>query len=153
MSGSNKRRYPRRETLLSQLIIDVESGCVLWTGAKDQDGYGVISNRRVHRVAWEMFEGPIPPGLVLDHVKARGCVNRHCAAIAHLEPVTNWENLHRGNTVNAINAAKTHCIRGHEFSEANTFGGEGRRRCRQCHAKSRRESMRRWRARRKERRA
>lgn len=128
----NKRRYPSREKLLSQLMIDVESGCVLWTGQKDKDGYGVISNRRVHRVAWEMFEGPIPPGLVIDHVKARGCVNRHCAAIAHLEPVTDRENLLRGDTVNAANASKTHCIHGHEFSEANTFG-KGRRRCRICH--------------------
>jgi hypothetical protein len=128
--------YPRpslRERLFSRLVIDQETGCVLWTGYRNRDGYGDISvdntHYMVHRVVWELLEGPIADGLVLDHVKARGCLNRHCASITHLEPVTQRENLLRAQS---FNAAKTHCRNGHEFTEANTYLWRGERRCRRC---------------------
>ncbi len=82
-----------RERLFSRLIID-PSGCLLWQGALS-NGYGLIwvgnVPQRVHRVMWEMLEGPIPEGARLEHVKARGCLNRHCVSIAHLELVTYQE--------------------------------------------------------------
>lgn len=119
-----------RERLLSRLIID-PSGCLLWTGYIDRSGSGRISAdgapRLVHRLMWEMFEGPIPAGLQLDHVKARGCTNRHCASIAHLEPVTHLENNRRG-----MKATKTHCDNGHEYTPENTGRNHGRRRCLKC---------------------
>ena len=94
------RRPSLRERLFSQLIID-PSGCVLWTGTCDRDGYGQISvygrYQKVHRVMFEMFDSPIPEGLQLDHVKARGCTHRNCANVAHLEPVTLQENSRRGD--------------------------------------------------------
>ncbi len=52
---------------------------------------------------------------------------------AHLEPVTNRENVLRGETVAAAAAAKTHCIRGHPFDAANTrIRTDGARECRTC---------------------
>lgn len=130
-----------RERLLARLIIDPQTGCLLWTGRRDQDGYGCIwANghwHRIHRVMWEMLEGPIPDGLTLDHVKARGCVNRHCASIAHLEPVTSLVNTLRGRGVGMINAAKTHCDNGHEFDLLNTYWApNGSRNCRACNRAS-----------------
>jgi HNH endonuclease len=69
-----------------------EDGCVIWTGRTDRDGYGVISVRRrqqrVHRVAWEQVNGPIPAGWTVDH----GCNTRPCVEVEHMAVVTPREN-------------------------------------------------------------
>lgn len=94
--------------------------CWLWTASLAQ-GYGQawVGGRRVyaHRYAYESIVGPIQHGLELDHL----CRIRHCVNPQHLEPVTRRVNLLRGKTLAAINAGKTHCFRGHEFNERNTF--------------------------------
>lgn len=137
MTSYANGRTPR-ERLLSQLIIDTETGCVLWTGNLSEGGYGrtTIGGRMqtVHRVMWEMFEGPIPDGFHLDHVKSRGCFNRHCASIAHLEPVTPRENARRSDCITTVQANKTHCDNKHLFDEANTYviPGTTWRVCRTC---------------------
>lgn len=142
-------RYPTlRERLISRLVFDHDSGCLLWTGSKDRYGYGQIrangTMRKVHKVMWEMFEEPVPDGLHLDHVAARGCHNKHCASIAHLEPVTQRVNLLRGATLVAANAAKTHCDSDHEFDLINTYiSPGGSRQCRTCHRDNERERRRR----------
>jgi hypothetical protein len=45
----------------------VEGECIEWEWGKDKDGYGKVGidhkHLRAHRVAWEMFYGPIPNGL------------------------------------------------------------------------------------------
>src|ERR1035437_4260666 len=111
--------------------------CWLWTGNLNGDGYGRLEDggRRLmaHRVAYELLVGPIPKGMEIDHVRERGCFNTNCVNPDHLEPVTHRENLLRGRSFSAINAAKTHCLNGHEFDEANTYWYEGLRGlCRQC---------------------
>lgn len=104
-----------RERIESRLALDPQTGCLLWPGAK-ANGYGQIKAGSriayVHRVMWELEHGPIPPGLVIDHVKTLGCTHRHCANVAHLELVTTAENNRR--------AAREQCKRGHLFDEANT---------------------------------
>jgi hypothetical protein len=90
-----------------------------------------------------MLVGPVPDGLVLDHF---ACDNPPCVNPSHLRPVTHWENSSRGNSPAAVNARKTHCKNGHEFTPENTgtLHGYGRW-CRECD----RESSRKRRARRK----
>lgn len=87
-----------RIRLFRQLVIDA-SGCLLWTGKTDRQGYGriKIGNRdhSVHRLMYELFVELIPDGLELDHVRERGCRNHNCASPAHLEPVTGAENTRR----------------------------------------------------------
>lgn len=104
-----------------------EGDCWEWLGAKNSAGYARLAigrgHVRAHRFAFELLVGPIPEGLVLDHL----CRNRGCVNPKHLEPVTT-ENVRRGEAV------KTHCIRGHELTDENVYvkKNDGQRRCRLC---------------------
>ena len=80
-------------------------------------------------MAYELFIGPIPDGLTIDHL----CRNPNCVNPTHLEPVTMWENLMRGDTLTARKAAQTHCVHGHEFTPENTYvKANGCRLCKAC---------------------
>lgn len=112
-----------------------ESGCWLWEGATEKGGYGLmkrgagLNHGMVHRLAYEAWRGPIPEGLQIDHL----CRVRNCVNPDHLEAVTPRQNVMRGRTPAAANAAKTHCPRGHEYSVQNTRrGSKGERCCRAC---------------------
>lgn len=121
--------------------VDQTESCWVWMSAFDQDGYGLFrfpwATAKAHRVAYELVVGPIPHGLVIDHL----CRNRACVNPAHMEPVTNRENILRGEVKPpAVPPLKTHCKNGHEFTEANTarrFGGA--RICVECRRKASRE--------------
>lgn len=108
--------------------------CWIWTGTIAAQGYGRthFRNKKIpaHRAAWELVNGPIPEGLVIDHL----CRNPPCVNPAHLEPVTNGENVRRGLAGWAA-AARTHCPQGHPYSGSNlrvTVGADGRSRHREC---------------------
>lgn len=79
--------------------VDKTNNCWLWLASKDRDGYGMfgtdIGIRRAHRLSYELVNGPIPTGMVLDHL----CRIKHCINPSHLELVTYRENTVRGNTV------------------------------------------------------
>lgn len=118
------------------------SGCWLWTGATYPAGYGKtgVDGRTLlaHRVSYELFVGPIPEGLQLDHL----CRVRNCVNPAHLEPVTAAENTLRGNGPAAVNARKSSCVRGHPLSGNNLYVcPRGRRECRKCRAAAGRRWM------------
>lgn len=107
--------------------------CWIWTGARNAAGYGHAhvgaDQGLAHVIAFELVVGPVPPGLELDHL----CRNRPCVNPTHVEPVTHRQNLLRGETIPALNAAKTHCPKGHEYTEANTYRQKsGSRMCRAC---------------------
>jgi len=121
--------------------------CWLWTAVQNGEGYGSfwVDGKKVlaHRWAYEDQVGPIPEGLQLDHVRARGCRNRNCVNPAHVEPVTQVVNIRRGDSgrVNAARMrAKTHCPKGHSYSGENLYVGPGGiRRCRECKRSSNRK--------------
>ena len=119
-----------------------DNGCHVWQAAKWKTGYPIYTSKakmvRAHRYAWEQVNGPIPDGMVIDHLcRVPACVNPE-----HMEVVTHQENILRGVGPSAINARKTHCMRGHEFTDENTRRYQGRRHCRKCaciHAKRARD--------------
>jgi hypothetical protein len=110
-----------------------EDDCWPWLGGISPFGYGMLLGdngrmARAHRIAYEHHFGPIPEGLHIDHTchnidgSCRGgktCPHRRCVNPAHLESVTNRDNILRGVGPTAANARKTHCPRGHAFTPDN----------------------------------
>lgn len=118
----------------SRVEPEPNSGCWLWSGTTYLGGYGRFttetrSQQAAHRWAYEHYRGPVPSGLQLDHLcRVRCCVNPD-----HLEAVTARVNTLRGRGRTSQNAAKTHCVRGHEFTPENTrILVTGKRNCREC---------------------
>jgi hypothetical protein len=98
-----------------------------------------------HRFSYTVFIGDIPDGLQLDHL----CRQRACCNPEHLEPVTCRENLLRGDTLTAKEAAQTHCKEGHPLSGPNLYVRPDRtksRGCKTCRNASTRKSVERRRA-------
>lgn len=113
--------------------VEKTEGCWNWTGGKQGGGYGTLHvgdgrYQLAHRYSYELHIGPIPEGLTLDHK----CRNRGCVNPAHLEPVTNRENILRGTSPSALHARKTHCPAGHAYEGDNLIRRRGTRECRQC---------------------
>ena len=105
---------------VAALSVPTVGGCRLWTGALNSRGYGQVwddgRSRSAHRVAYELAVGPIPAGLVIDHL----CGVRRCVEPAHLQPVTVAVNSARARTCpSTVNAAKTSCLRGHPLTGEN----------------------------------
>lgn len=136
MGSRHKYRPPLSERFWPKVLMAAPDECWLWGAYIAPEGYGRIHAGRdsprpllAHRVAYELLVGPIPEGLTLDHL----CRNRGCVNPAHLEPVTNRENIMRGTSVPARNARKTHCKHGHVFSPENTrLRRDGSRICNAC---------------------
>lgn len=113
------------------------SGCWLWTGALNKDGYGHFKIGRVtdkaHRFAARTFICAPPPGKEVDHLcRVRCCVNPD-----HLRYVTHQENCSRSIiSPTHRNTKKTHCKWGHALDAANVrievYGGVTMRKCRRC---------------------
>ena len=137
---------PLKKRVTDKIKADA-SGCWLWTGALDGCGYSKIGiagkTKSMHPLMYELFKGPIPKGLEIDHL----CRVRNCVNPDHLEAVTHKENMRRGDlSKNGDNERrKTHCKHGHEFTDTNTFiSKQNKRVCRAC---GRRYDKLRWAAR------
>lgn len=125
-----------------------DNGCHHWTGIISPFGYGKFGMGgaknvplQAHRWSYEHWNGPIPKGWIVDHqchnrdASCKGgptCMHRRCVNPAHLGLTeTVAENV--DNSPNALQH-RTHCINGHEYTEANTYRGRnGYRNCRRCH--------------------
>lgn len=119
-------------------------GCWDWKGHHISTGYAIAALPRdgrkhcpkvtAHRLAYELFVGPIAPDLDADHL----CFNRGCVNPAHVEPVTHKENIRRMPGLFGQRARATHCQRGHDFAVVGMVDGDGRRRCRTCRQEAQR---------------
>lgn len=104
---TGRKTGPKPRPVLDRIADKVafDGECLLWLGARCRKGYARIGigsltdgTRRVvqaHRVVYEEVIGPIPDGLEVDHVAARGCRHKHCVRPEHLEAVTPSVNMQR----------------------------------------------------------
>jgi hypothetical protein len=126
-----------RDRLMEKVVVN-ESGCWIFTGSINREGYGQIrcSGRSVkaHRASYLVHVGPISDGLELDHL----CRTRACVNPQHLEPVTHRENMVRGHSANfdeyRRKVATGKCRRGHDAAAGQ--------KCKRCDAERRRERVR-----------
>jgi hypothetical protein len=75
---------------------DGPDGCIEFTGARTECGYGRIGvgsrgqgYERTHRVAWELANGPIPAEIEVCHT----CDNPPCCNVDHLFLGTHTDNV------------------------------------------------------------
>jgi hypothetical protein len=135
------------ERFWDKVIPEPNSGCWLWDANQTRGGYGLFRMgelmRYAHVLAFEAARGPRPDGMDLDHLcRVRCCVNPD-----HLEPVTRRENCLRGLTGHAAgarNRAKTHCPKGHPYSDGYVRKN-GSRQCKDCTVEYTRQRRRRLR--------
>jgi hypothetical protein len=80
---------------------------------------------KAHRAAWMLVNGPVPEGMVLDHI----CRNRACINLDHLRVVTQQENIMAG-LHNIDN--RSHCNQGHLFEGNIMVRKSGKRECGEC---------------------
>lgn len=67
------------------------SGCWLWIGAKNKDGYGSFQSTTAHRFSWMIIHGQKPPYILICH-NCPGKDNPACVNPAHLFEGSNTEN-------------------------------------------------------------
>ena len=113
---NNGSTLPVVDRFMRHVVVE-SGGCWIWTGSRTPGGgYGTFHVHRTggkyltttaHRVSYELFVGPIPEGLQIDHLcRERGCVNWR-----HMEVVTARENVLRGTGPIPAHAKKTACPR------------------------------------------
>lgn len=108
------------ERRIGERVEHTPDGCWSWTGTLDKNGYaigmcgsrtdGTRGTRRLARVAYELWVGPLAPELTVDHL----CNNRACLNPVHLEAVAQAENKRRAAL------RRTTCRRGHPRTPENT---------------------------------
>lgn len=127
----------RLDKFLKRTYFD-DNGCVCLNGVSSNGYKNIYLHGRsigAHCFSYMFYVGDIPKGLVIDHI----CRNRSCINPHHLRCVTHRVNILAGSGATAKHAVKTHCSRGHEFTEANTYKSRHGRGCRTCRTVKRRE--------------
>lgn len=127
-----------------------DGDCIIWQGAPNNMGYGKVgvqndasaagNEEAVHRWFYKRLVGPIPDGLVLDHL----CRRPLCVNVEHLEPVTQLENDRRGQVARGFSPDRETCKNGHAWIPENLrpMGGKmwDRYTCRRCNTENARKA-------------
>lgn len=87
------KRPSAEDRIQDKIVIDSETGCWIWTGAKNKAGYGQIWYEGkmvgVHCLVYQQHKGEIPKGKCVLHK----CDNPPCCNPEHLKLGTNQDNM------------------------------------------------------------
>lgn len=122
------------EQMVPRAVLTAD-GCMEWRGTKARGyGYATYNGKRTvaHRIAYEFVRGPIPDGMVIDHL----CRNRACINPWHLEATSQAVNVRRGLKGGSVQEDGSFvCIRCGS-RDAGVYKGRGHNgtmmRCRDC---------------------
>lgn len=121
---------PRNPELIhSRCEVDSETGCWNWTGSVNKANRRAVYNSKyAYRISYEIFVGPIPDGLQINHHCDNGiCVNpEHIYAGTHQDNINDMyrrgrgfipdpprgENHHLGHADAVVQAARQRCAEG-----------------------------------------
>lgn len=120
MPARADKRYPR----IPLPVEDQKTGCLIWMGRIDKNGYGRWGAAWAHREMYRREVGEIPSGFEVDHT----CSNPPCVEPSHLEAVP--PKVNRGR----VDQPRV-CKRGHPLEGANlvfVVTRPGARICRAC---------------------
>lgn len=115
----------------TEFVVLNMTDCIYPNSKSRTDGYALMYYApkkkaiKAHRAAWMLVNGPIPKGMVLDHL----CRDRACINVEHLRVVTQQENIMAG-LHNIDN--RTHCNKGHLFEGNIMVRKSGKRECAEC---------------------
>lgn len=140
-----------------RILPDDLNQCFGWSGYLTVKGYAALTltgrnKEGAHRVAYREEVGDIPDGYTIDHIchnwdlrcpGGTACQHRLCTNPRHLQLATNEQNNHAAGKSRRPgyahpNARKTHCPKGHEYTDENTAWTRANspsgvaRRCRMC---------------------
>jgi hypothetical protein len=129
--GSEDERFWAKVNKASGIFMIADrTECWVWTGAKDENGYGLfgLAGGKVQRAHIRSFTetyGPAKLGYERDHL----CRVTACVRPDHMEEVTTKVNVLRSQGLCAENARKSTCPNGHPYDRINK---KGRRCCSIC---------------------
>lgn len=134
MNHSIKQNIPFEDRFWLQ--VSKTESCWIWTSAKFWNGYGGIrkNGKRIqaHRASWILFNGEIPDGSLVLH----RCDNPACVNPDHLYLGDQKQNAKdRDSRGRNGYSNRTHCKKGHEFNDQNTYRYKGKRLCKICRSK------------------
>jgi hypothetical protein len=136
----NSRSLSPQERFWQKVNIQPD-GCWLYLASTvNGSGYGQfgLGRRKVlaHRYSWELANGrPPKEGYDLHHAV---CECKNCVRPDHMVEIPKAEH---GSLSSKSKPLKTHCVHGHEYTEANTYRypkNQNQRACRECMRVSRR---------------
>lgn len=109
---------PLEQRVLAKVDKTAPNGCWEWTGSLFETGYGYLEvngrKTRAHRISWELANGPIPEGMVIDH----RCANPRCVNPEHLRAITQTQNMQHRTGARRDSTSGVRGVYWHERSKA-----------------------------------
>jgi hypothetical protein len=126
------RSLPRRDRLGrkagGQLLAKTERGGYLQVSLRRKTE-GERACMTVHKAVMLAFAGPRPSGHDIRHLDGNPLNNRRANLAYGTRRENNLDAVRHGTN---LNAAKTHCLRGHELTDDNIYLFRTSRACRRC---------------------